>query len=276
MRRSPQEKMRPEPGRLGGPARVARRLGAALVALDLLSAGGLLAVRLASAPGPAQPIRVAAPGATGSPSGSRPPGPAGASTSSRAGAGAPTGGSGPGSIACATDLPLAQAPDTGYDFLCTQSGRPVTWSTDRISVYQSGLTAAQRDALAAALGQWAPAAGFDVSYAPTPAAADVTVAGMPLGAGQVGYVEDGYTTVSYRCDPACAYYSARMELSTTVTLTADGWVSTILHELGHVAGLNHVSRLGEVMFPYLTAVPPVAYAAGDLAGLRLLASERGA
>lgn len=276
MRRSPQENKWPVPGRRGGPVRVLRRLGATLVALDLLGAGALLVVRPVWATVHAQTIRAAVPGATGSPSGSRPVGAAGASTGSRPGRGASPGNPAPGSISCATDLPLAQAPDTGYDFLCTQGGRPVTWSTDRIAMYSSGLTAAQRAALAAAVSQWARPAGFTVSDAPTPAAADVTVTGMALGAGQVGYVEDGYTTVSYRCDPACAYYSARMELSTSVTLTADGWVSTILHELGHVAGLNHVSRLGEVMYPYLTAVPPVTYTAGDLAGLRLLASERGA
>ena len=138
MRRSPQENKWPVPGRRGGPVRVLRRLGATLVALDLLGAGALLVVRPVWATVHAQTIRAAVPGATGSPSGSRPVGAAGASTGSRPGRGASPGNPAPGSISCATDLPLAQAPDTGYDFLCTQGGRPVTWSTDRIAMYSSG------------------------------------------------------------------------------------------------------------------------------------------
>ncbi len=179
-------------------------------------------------------------------------------------------------ISCATDLPLAQAPDRGYNFLCTQAGNPVTWSTNRIVIYTAGLTSLQQLAFTVAVTEWTAASRFRVSYASSPSFANVTVTGVPLGDAQPGYVEDGYTTVSYRCDPGCSYDSARVELSTTATLLQADWVSTILHELGHVAGLNHVSQVGEVMYPYLTAASPVAYARGDLQGLQILAAGRGA
>lgn len=338
----PRPGLRPEVGRRPGLVRAGRRVGAALLAVDLLSAGGLLAARLAAAPGGARvatarsssashpavapatpsagpvqgsgtstdntwhpvPLSTVAPASpptapTGGPNppghpspGSDPSGPAqpGSNLSGPAGSGATRSGTSPAPpvsaeavpapssapISCATDLPLAQAPDSGYNFLCTQGGRPVTWSINRIVIYQAGLSLLQQVAFGLAVAQWAPAAGFEVSYTSSPAAADVTVTAAALGAGQPGFVEDGYTTVGYRCDPGCAYDTARVELSSSATLVQTDWVSTILHELGHVAGLNHVSRLGEVMYPYLSLDAPVTYAAGDLEGLRILASERGA
>jgi hypothetical protein len=44
----------------------------------------------------------------------------------------------------------------------------------------------------------------------------------------------------------------------------------LLHELGHVMGLAHVGDEAEVMFPRLMPRAAASYAAGDLAGLRLL------
>jgi len=44
----------------------------------------------------------------------------------------------------------------------------------------------------------------------------------------------------------------------------------LLHELGHVMGLAHVGDEAEVMFPRLMPRADASYAAGDLAGLRLL------
>lgn len=180
-----------------------------------------------------------------------------------------------GPVSCQTDLSLAAAPASAYDFLCSQDGTPLTWGASRISVYESGLTAPQSVAFAAALAQWSAAAGFQVTYASSATDAQLTVTDASLVSPTSGFTEDGYTTVSYRCAPRCVYYSARMELSSTATLTRTDWLSTILHELGHVAGLNHVSETGEVMYPYLTIASPVAYQPGDLAGLAVLASERG-
>lgn len=179
-------------------------------------------------------------------------------------------------VSCRSDVSLAAAPDTGYDFLCTQAGRPLTWADNRISVYEAGLTADQSDAFGTAVSEWSEAAGFEVAFTASPWGAELSVTSAPLGAGASGYVEDAYTTVAYSCAPGCAYTSARMQLSSTATLTGSDWVSTILHELGHVAGLNHVSEAGEVMYPYLVPGSPVAYRSGDLAGFAVLAAERGA
>jgi hypothetical protein len=47
------------------------------------------------------------------------------------------------------------------------------------------------------------------------------------------------------------------------------------HELGHAAGLNHAKYKSELMYPVLGSYSPNGYAAGDLAGLRLLGRSAG-
>lgn len=110
-------------------------------------------------------------------------------------------------------------------------------------IYTAGLTPPQEAAFTQAVAQWAPAARFQVSYTSSPAAADVTVTGAPLGGAQPGTVEDGYTTVSYRCDPGCTYDSARVELSTSANLAQTDWGLDDPARGRHVAGLNHVSKV---------------------------------
>jgi predicted Zn-dependent protease len=180
----------------------------------------------------------------------------------------------PQPVTCQTDLPLERSPDTGYDFLCQQGTTPVTWATDRLTVYVAGLSPSQSAAFTVAVLQWEAVARFEVTYTSSRRTADVTVTTATLSDGEAGYTEDGYTTVSYRCAPRCAYDHADVVLSSTVTLSQTDWMSTVLHELGHVAGLNHVSRVGEVMYPYLVENSPVLYTPGDRAGLAVLAAER--
>lgn len=177
-------------------------------------------------------------------------------------------------VTCETDLSLAQSPHQPYNFLCRQDGTPITWASDHVTVFDSGLSAPQALSLPAAVVQWETYGHFTVQYATSAAAADVVITTAPLDAGQPGYTEDGYTTVSYRCAPHCYYDHADVVLSSTATLTQTDWLSTILHELGHVAGLNHVAEADEIMYPYLNALSPVAYAAGDQQGLAILAAER--
>lgn len=238
------------------------------------------------------PLATATPSATGQ-STAGPPAGSPAGTSGAAGSGvaaanppAPepgTGGPSPTSSAaaaepvrCQTNLPLAQAPDTGYSFLCQQGTAPLTWRKSNLVIYDQGLTPLQTAAFAAAVPQWEADAKFQVSYATDSGAADVVVTSQGLNAGQPGYTEDGYTTVSYRCQPVCGYDHADVVLSSSASLTQTDWLSTVLHELGHVAGLDHVAQKGEVMYPSLTVTSPVLYGAGDRAGLAALAAERGA
>lgn len=49
----------------------------------------------------------------------------------------------------------------------------------------------------------------------------------------------------------------------------------LLHELGHIAGLAHVSDTNQVMYPDLMAVPAAAYAAGDRNGLQRVGTAGG-
>jgi hypothetical protein len=52
------------------------------------------------------------------------------------------------------------------------------------------------------------------------------------------------------------------------------WGKVVLHELGHVLGLDHVVDPAQVMHPSLVS-SPAAWGAGDLAGLRLLGPDSG-
>lgn len=49
----------------------------------------------------------------------------------------------------------------------------------------------------------------------------------------------------------------------------------LLHELGHLVGLNHAKDKGQVMYPYTGWFSPKDYTSADLAGLNQLGSARG-
>lgn len=57
--------------------------------------------------------------------------------------------------------------------------------------------------------------------------------------------------------------------------TAQIQTSTLLHELGHAVGLNHVQQADEVMYPTITSSTATHYNAGDLTGLRLVGRPSG-
>ena len=50
--------------------------------------------------------------------------------------------------------------------------------------------------------------------------------------------------------------------------------AVLMHELGHVVGLDHVTDTAQIMYPTVTDKPAV-YAAGDLAGLQQLGRANG-
>jgi hypothetical protein len=86
--------------------------------------------------------------------------------------------------------------------------------------------------------------------------------------------EDGYTSMHYVCVATCSYDHADVRLTSTAQLTKTSWIATILHEFGHVAGLNHVARHSEVMYPEIDSSAPAVYGSGDVAGFRALEAVR--
>jgi len=173
-------------------------------------------------------------------------------------------------VVCQTDLPLSRSPNAPYNFMCTQAGHPLTWPSANINLYVGRLSAVQRLALPAALNQWEAVGHFTVTQVATPAAANVTMTAAPLSNQEAGYAQ-----VHYSCtNGACFYDQATVELSSTQTLAHAAWVSTICHELGHAAGLNHVSRHPEVMYPYVNETSPDAYTPGDIKGLQAEYQQR--
>ena len=172
-------------------------------------------------------------------------------------------------VVCHPDLSLEHAADAPYSFLCMRGTTPISWPSDAIRLYTEGLTPPQTAALSIALAQWQQRARFTVTRVDAAAAADVVMTGAELAND-----EDGYTSLHYVCTSTCAYDHADVQLASNTALTKTTWIATILHELGHVAGLNHVARHSEVMYPEIDAESPAVYGAGDLAGFEELTKVR--
>jgi len=175
------------------------------------------------------------------------------------------------SASCQPDLALTASPDAPYSFLCTIGTTPVSWPDNSIRLFTSNLTPSQTVALPVALAQWESQAHFDVSFVTSTAEANVVLTSAALSNN-----EDGYTSMHYVCESTCTYDRADVRLTSTSQLTKTSWVATILHELGHVAGLNHVARHSEVMYPEIDSSSPAEYGSGDLAGFRALEAVRSA
>jgi len=172
---------------------------------------------------------------------------------------------------CSPDLALDASPDAPFSFLCTTGATPVSWPTSSIRLFTSNLSAPQMLALPVALAQWRSQAHFDVTMVSSESDANVVLTSAALSNN-----EDGYTSMHYVCADTCAYDRADVRLASNAQLTKTSWSTTILHELGHVAGLNHVARHSEVMYPEINATAPVVYGSGDLAGFQALEAVRSA
>ena len=175
----------------------------------------------------------------------------------------------PGPVSC----PDANAPaSTPYAWECTHAdGTPVRWATRTISFWAEGLTAAQSSALQAATAQWTPHTGIALAPAPSSAAAQLVLTevssldALPdLGPDIVEYaVTEVHQTGGY-------YDHATVQVANVAALGSDAWLDTMLHELGHVAGLTHVMAQNQIM-RRVVGVPQTSYGDGDVAGLE---SER--
>jgi hypothetical protein len=172
------------------------------------------------------------------------------------------------SVACHSELSLEDSPDAPYNFLCTEDGEPITWPTNRVTLYSAGLTGQQKSALQLALAEFQQASGLTVVRVGTPSA-DIVMTDGPLSND-----EGGHASVHYTCSTSCAFDHADVILASDRSFTDGLWVTTMLHELGHVAGLDHVARSSEVMYPTLTLQSPLAYASGDRDGFAELARRR--
>jgi hypothetical protein len=173
------------------------------------------------------------------------------------------------SASCRPDLALSASPDAPFSFLCMAGAKPLSWPNNTIRLFSSNLTPAQNVALPLALAQWQSQAHFDVTLVTSATAANVVLTSAALSND-----EDGYTSMHYVCEATCSYDHADVRLTSTAQLTKTSWIATILHELGHVAGLNHVARHSEVMYPEIDPNAPVAYGSGDVSGFRALEAVR--
>jgi hypothetical protein len=173
-------------------------------------------------------------------------------------------------VVCESDLALEESPNAPFNFLCLQDGAPITWPSNHLTLFAAGLSPQQQSGLQIALVEFQQASGFSVTRVNAPSA-DVVMKVAQLTNG-----EGGHATVHYVCTTTCAFDHAEVVLSADRLVTDGLWVTTMLHELGHVAGLNHVARSSQVMYPEITVSTPVAYASGDRDGFDRLAALRAA
>ncbi|HEY2332654.1 MAG TPA: matrixin family metalloprotease [Acidimicrobiales bacterium] len=121
------------------------------------------------------------------------------------------------------------------------------------------------------LGHWSP-----VLVDWTSAAQEPALAGAVLGYG-------GSTSVWSSSDPSYnkAYVTGEVVFDTDLTGVAPGFGpgatrgNLLLHEMGHLVGLDHVTDPNQIMYPSLSAQAPNGYGAGDRNGLAHVGSGAG-
>jgi hypothetical protein len=118
------------------------------------------------------------------------------------------------------------------------------------------------------VGQWAP---ILVSWA--------TAADEPILAGAVlGY---GGSTSYWTSASDQAYVTGEVVFDRDLSLVRPGFGAGLTrgnleqHELGHVAGLDHVQDRGQIMYPSISDRSPDGYGPGDRAGLAQLGAQGG-
>jgi hypothetical protein len=119
-----------------------------------------------------------------------------------------------------------------------------------------------------AVGQWAP---ILVSW--------VTAADEPvLGGNVLGY---GGSTSYWSSVTDQAYVTGEVVFDRDLSLVRPGFGAgltrgnLVQHEIGHVAGLDHVQDRGQIMYPSISDRSPDGYGPGDRAGLAQLGAQGG-
>jgi hypothetical protein len=117
-------------------------------------------------------------------------------------------------------------------------------------------------------GRWAP---ILVSW--------VTAGDEPVLAGNVlGY---GGSTSYWNASSDRAFVTGEVVFDRDLGMTRPGFGAgltrgnLVLHELGHVAGLDHVQERLQTMYPSISSESPDGYSSGDRAGLALLGRSAG-
>jgi hypothetical protein len=170
----------------------------------------------------------------------------------------------PGTVSC----PQSGIPSPNpYAWECTHSdGTPVRWRTATVTMWADGLSVEQIAALHAAQSQWAQHTGIVLVPASSSSSAQLLLTEVPtldalpdLGSDVVEYaVTEVHQTGGY-------YDHATVRVA-NAPLGADTWLDTLLHELGHVAGLGHVLDDTQIM-RRVVGIPQTSYGDGDAAGL---------
>jgi ribosomal protein L24E len=99
-----------------------------------------------------------------------------------------------------------------------------------------------------------------------------------LSGGTLGY---GGSTSFWFNDSDEAYITGEVVLDVEGSILRDGFGAgltrgnLVLHELGHVAGLDHVNDRSQLMYPSIHAGTTDGYATGDLTGLSQLGARQG-
>lgn len=171
----------------------------------------------------------------------------------------------PGAVSCPQSSVPSQSP---YAWECTHAdGTPVRWPTTTVRIWTEGLTDQQAAALHSAQVQWTQQVGVTLVPASSAANAQLvitevaTLDALPdLGSDVVEYaVTEVHQTSGY-------YDHATIRVA-NAPLDSDTWLDTLLHELGHVAGLAHVVDNMQIMRRVVGA-PQTSYGDGDIAGLQ--------
>ncbi|QWZ08305.1 matrixin family metalloprotease [Nocardioides panacis] len=195
---------------------------------------------------------------------------------------------------------------TRYSFLNTDDlGRPARWNPCKPITWRYN-PARQRGAsdlrdVRASVARLAAATGLRYVYAGTtsdqpyrPQKGNSTDEDLLIGWGNQATLPDlagsvagyGGTTTRYQIS-ADGVRGPQEIVSAQLVLDHDGAAlapglghgyslgALVLHELGHTAGLGHSAFAGDVMYPNVNGAFTGGYAAGDLAGLRLLGATNG-